>query len=45
MTAVRIRIDLAYDGTDFHGWQVQPDLATIQGTLQQVFGEIVLAFD
>jgi len=36
----RIKLTLAYDGTDFHGWQVQPDLATIQGTLQQVFGEI-----
>jgi tRNA pseudouridine38-40 synthase len=36
----RIRFTLAYDGTDFHGWQVQPGLATIQGTLEQVFGEI-----
>ena len=36
----RIRIDVAYDGTDFHGWQVQPELETIQGTLEQVFGEI-----
>ncbi len=36
----RIRITLAYDGTDFHGWQVQPGLATIQGTLEQVVSEI-----
>ena len=36
----RIKFTLAYDGTDFHGWQVQPELATIQGTLEQVFGEI-----
>jgi tRNA pseudouridine38-40 synthase len=36
----RIRIQLAYDGTDFHGWQVQPGLATIQGTLESVAGEI-----
>jgi tRNA pseudouridine38-40 synthase len=36
----RIKLTLAYDGTDFHGWQVQPGLATIQGTLEQVFGEI-----
>ena len=36
----RIRIALAYDGTDFHGWQVQPDLPTIQGTLESVISEI-----
>ncbi len=36
----RIRIQVAYDGTDFHGWQVQPGLATIQGTLEAVVGEI-----
>lgn len=36
----RIRIELAYDGTDFHGWQVQPGLSTIQGTLETVVGEI-----
>ena len=33
----RIKFTLAYDGTDFHGWQVQPGLVTIQGTLEQVF--------
>lgn len=36
----RIRITLAYDGTDFHGWQVQPGLPTIQGTLEAVVSEI-----
>lgn len=36
----RIRITLAYDGTDFHGWQVQPNLPTVQGTLQEVLSEI-----
>jgi len=36
----RIRITVAYDGTDFHGWQVQPGLPTIQATLEQVVGEI-----
>jgi tRNA pseudouridine38-40 synthase len=36
----RIKLTIAYDGTDFHGWQVQPGLATIQGKLEQVFSEI-----
>jgi tRNA pseudouridine38-40 synthase len=36
----RIKIDLSYDGTDYHGWQVQPGLPTIQGTLEQVLSAI-----
>ena len=27
------KLTLAYDGTPYHGWQVQPGLATVQGTL------------
>lgn len=36
----RIKIVLAYDGTDFHGWQKQPGLATIQSEVERVVGEI-----
>jgi tRNA pseudouridine38-40 synthase len=35
-----IKLTIAYDGTDFAGWQVQPDTATIQGTLASAIGRI-----
>ena len=36
----RIRITVAYDGTAFRGWQVQPGLPTIQDELQKAVSEI-----
>jgi tRNA pseudouridine38-40 synthase len=36
----RIKITLAYDGGGFHGWQVQPGLPTIQGTLEEILSGI-----
>jgi tRNA pseudouridine38-40 synthase len=38
--ARRIRFSVTYDGTDFHGWQVQPGSATIQGALESVLTRI-----
>ena len=35
-----LAIQIAYDGSDFHGWQIQPDQTTIQGLLQSVLGEL-----
>jgi tRNA pseudouridine38-40 synthase len=34
------KLTLAYDGTDFRGWQVQPGEATIQGELQAALGRV-----
>ncbi len=40
------KIILSYDGTPYHGWQIQPGLPTIQGTLAaaiyRITGETVL---
>ena len=35
-----LRITIAYDGTDFAGWQVQPDRTTVQGTLASAIGRL-----
>ena len=38
--SVRLRVDLEYDGTDFAGWQVQPNARTVQGELERVLSQI-----
>ena len=35
-----LKLTLAYDGTEFHGWQVQPNLRTVQGELQQALQKL-----
>jgi tRNA pseudouridine38-40 synthase len=36
----RLRIDLAYDGTNFSGWAVQPDRRTVQACIEEALSKI-----
>jgi len=41
MRRVRLRLDLAYDGTGFHGWATQPGLRTVQGALEAALARVL----
>ncbi|HLS15221.1 MAG TPA: tRNA pseudouridine(38-40) synthase TruA [Beutenbergiaceae bacterium] len=38
---VRLRLDLAYDGTDFSGWAAQPGLRTVEDEVSGALGTIL----
>jgi tRNA pseudouridine38-40 synthase len=38
---VRVRIDLAYDGTGFSGWAAQPGRRTVEGVLSETLGHVL----
>ena len=40
MTTSTWKLVLAYDGTGFYGWQVQPDRATVQGELRDALARL-----
>src|ERR1700689_5973828 len=35
-----LKLVLSYDGSEFSGWQVQPDAITVQSTLASAIGRI-----
>lgn len=39
-TSRRILLRVAYDGTHYHGWQVQPNAKTIEGELNRVLTQL-----
>lgn len=41
MCVIRLRLDIAYDGTDFRGWAKQPGLRTVQGELEQALATLL----
>jgi tRNA pseudouridine38-40 synthase len=38
---VRVRLDLAYDGTDFSGWAAQPGRRTVEGELSSALSTVL----
>ena len=38
---MRLRIDLAYDGAEFHGWAAQPGLRTVEGVLSAALATVL----
>lgn len=40
---LRVRLDLAYDGTDFSGWAAQPGRRTVEGELSAALTTVVRA--
>lgn len=38
---MRFRLDISYDGTDFHGWATQQGLRTVQGEIENALGLIL----
>lgn len=45
MTLLRVRIDLAYDGTDFSGWAAQPGRRTVEGELSSALTTVLRSPD
>ena len=38
---LRLRLDLRYDGSAFHGWATQPGLTTVQETVQEALWRVL----
>ena len=41
MAIRNIKLTVLYDGSEYHGWQIQPGLRTIQGTLTEAIQDLI----
>ena len=41
MIMKRVRLTVAYDGTNYAGWQVQPNALTVQEVLDQCLSDLL----
>jgi tRNA pseudouridine38-40 synthase len=41
MVVRNIKLTVLYDGSEYHGWQIQPGFKTIQGTLTEAIRDLV----
>lgn len=41
----RLKLTIEYDGTDFHGWAVQPELRSVEGVIRDALASIFTGVD
>ncbi len=41
MTLRNVKLTIAYDGSDYHGWQIQPGFTTVQGVLTEALRSLL----
>lgn len=38
---MQVRLDIAYDGSNYAGWQLQPELPTVQGAVEKALEKLI----
>ena len=38
---MRYRLDLQYDGTDYHGWQIQPSAPSVEAEVENALATLL----